>query len=74
MKAFKVETLSLHRTPQGSPHSFDSGPATAIAGFAFKKDTGDTRETPAVDVICGLLEDRANVTVYDPQACTSMPQ
>lgn len=33
----------------------------AIYGFAFKKDTGDTRETPAIDVCRGLMADGANV-------------
>ncbi|KAK4794182.1 hypothetical protein SAY86_012176 [Trapa natans] len=39
----------------------------AILGFAFKKDTGDTRETPAIDVCQGLLGDKAIVSIYDPQ-------
>jgi UDPglucose 6-dehydrogenase len=39
----------------------------AILGFAFKKDTGDTRETPAIDVCKGLLADRALLAVYDPK-------
>jgi len=39
----------------------------AILGFAFKKDTGDTRETPAIDVCRGLLTDGAKLAVYDPQ-------
>ncbi|KAJ7971049.1 UDP-glucose 6-dehydrogenase family protein [Quillaja saponaria] len=39
----------------------------AILGFAFKKDTGDTRETPAIDVCKGLLGDKARVSIYDPQ-------
>jgi len=39
----------------------------AILGFAFKKDTGDVRETPAVTVCNMLLQDGANVTVYDPK-------
>merc|ERR1711913_138075 len=37
----------------------------AILGFAFKKDTGDVRETPAVTVCNMLMEDGANVHVYD---------
>ncbi|XP_076901682.1 UDP-glucose 6-dehydrogenase 3-like [Bidens hawaiensis] len=39
----------------------------AILGFAFKKDTGDTRETPAIDVCKGLLGDQAVLSIYDPQ-------
>ncbi|ONI19075.1 hypothetical protein PRUPE_3G257300 [Prunus persica] len=39
----------------------------AILGFAFKKDTGDTRETPAIDVCKGLLGDKAELSIYDPQ-------
>ncbi len=39
----------------------------AMLGFAFKKDTGDTRETPAIDVGKGLLEDGAKLAIYDPQ-------
>jgi UDPglucose 6-dehydrogenase len=38
-----------------------------ILGFAFKKDTGDTRETPAIDVCKGLMKDGANLCIYDPQ-------
>ncbi|KFM28912.1 UDP-glucose 6-dehydrogenase 1 [Auxenochlorella protothecoides] len=39
----------------------------AIYGFAFKKDTGDTRETPAIDVCHGLVADGAHCVIYDPQ-------
>ena len=31
------------------------------------QDTGDTRETPAIDVCRGLMADGARVCVYDPQ-------
>lgn len=44
-----------------------SGKKIAIFGFAFKKDTGDTRETPAIDVCKGLLGDKAKLSIYDPQ-------
>ncbi|RMD39956.1 hypothetical protein DV735_g5166, partial [Chaetothyriales sp. CBS 134920] len=44
-----------------------SGKKIALLGFAFKKDTGDTRESLAVDVICHLLEERpAEISIYDP--------
>jgi UDPglucose 6-dehydrogenase len=44
-----------------------AGKKVAVLGFAFKKDTGDTRETPAIDVCNGLLGDKAVVSIYDPQ-------
>eukprot|EP00958_Prasinococcus_capsulatus_P018637 scaffold2200_cov413-Prasinococcus_capsulatus_cf.AAC.3 len=44
-----------------------SGKRIAVLGFAFKKDTGDTRETPAIEVCRGLLHDGAHIAVYDPQ-------
>merc|ERR1712111_55500 len=39
----------------------------AVLGFAFKKDTGDVRETPAVTVTNMLMQDGACVHVYDPK-------
>jgi len=39
----------------------------AILGFAFKKETGDTRETAAGTVIRALADDGAFLSVYDPQ-------
>lgn len=44
-----------------------SGKQIAIMGFAFKKDTGDTRETPAIDVCKGLVADGADLAIYDPK-------
>lgn len=44
-----------------------SGKKIAILGFSFKKDTGDTRETPAIDICRGLLQDKARICIYDPQ-------
>jgi UDP-N-acetyl-D-mannosaminuronate dehydrogenase len=31
------------------------------------QDTGDTRETPAIDVCHGLIADNAQLCIYDPQ-------
>ncbi len=39
----------------------------AVFGFAFKKDTNDTRESPAVYVCRDLLEEQANLAIYDPK-------
>ncbi|MET0262357.1 MAG: UDP-glucose 6-dehydrogenase [Rariglobus sp.] len=39
----------------------------AVFGFAFKKDTNDTRESAAINVVRDLLSEHANVVVYDPK-------
>jgi UDPglucose 6-dehydrogenase len=39
----------------------------AVLGFAFKKDTNDTRESAAISVCRDLLDEMANVMVYDPK-------
>ena len=44
-----------------------TGKRIAVLGFAFKKDTGDTRESAACYVMRDLLEERAVMAVYDPQ-------
>lgn len=44
-----------------------SGKRIAVLGFAFKKDTNDTRESAAIAVVRGLLEENATVVVYDPK-------
>lgn len=51
----------------GSMFNTVSGKKIAILGFAFKKDTGDTRETASIYVAKHLLEDRAKLRIYDPQ-------
>jgi len=40
----------------------------ALFGFAFKANTGDTRESPAIHVAKRLLTERAEVVVTDPKA------
>ena len=44
-----------------------TGKKIALFGFAFKKDTGDTRETAAAFVARDLVDEQARVHVYDPQ-------
>ena len=39
----------------------------AVWGFAFKKDTNDTRESASIYVCRDLLEERARLTIYDPK-------
>ncbi len=44
-----------------------SGKRIAILGYAFKKDTNDSRESPAIDVCRRLLEENACLRIYDPK-------
>ncbi len=39
----------------------------AIWGFAFKKDTNDTRESAAIYICRDLLLEKAKLSIYDPQ-------
>lgn len=39
----------------------------AVLGFAFKKDTGDTRESAAITLIKDFIQEHARVAVYDPK-------
>jgi UDPglucose 6-dehydrogenase len=44
------------------------GKRIALFGFAFKANTGDTRETPALYISRMLLEERAKLVITDPKA------
>ena len=44
-----------------------TGKRLAILGFAFKADTNDTREAPAIRVCMDLLEEGAQLSIYDPR-------
>ncbi|KAI8093865.1 UDP-glucose/GDP-mannose dehydrogenase family, NAD binding domain-containing protein [Halteromyces radiatus] len=39
----------------------------AVFGFAFKKDTGDTRESAAITLIKDFIQEQAHVAIYDPK-------
>jgi UDPglucose 6-dehydrogenase len=44
-----------------------SGKRIAFLGWAFKKDTNDTRESAAIYVADDLLSEQANIAVFDPK-------
>jgi UDPglucose 6-dehydrogenase len=44
-----------------------SGKKIAVFGFAFKKNTGDTRESPAITVVELLTNEGAYCRVFDPK-------
>lgn len=43
----------------------------AMFGFAFKANTGDTRESPGIYIAKKLAEEHANIVITDPQALES---
>lgn len=44
-----------------------SGKKITFLGWAFKKDTNDTRESAAIYVADSLIDEQANVMVFDPK-------
>jgi UDPglucose 6-dehydrogenase len=44
------------------------GKRIALFGFAFKANTSDTRESPAIYIAQKLLQERANIAITDPKA------
>ena len=48
-----------------------NGKRIGILGFAFKKDTNDTRESPAIRICRDLLHERAHLAIYDPKVDAS---
>ncbi|XP_078180480.1 UDP-glucose 6-dehydrogenase 5-like [Carex rostrata] len=51
-----------------------SGKKIAILGFAFKKDTADTRESASIYVSQGLLRENAIISIYDPKVTADQIQ
>ncbi len=43
-------------------------PKIAILGLAFKDGTDDCRESPAMEIVYHLINNKANITAYDPKA------
>ncbi|KAK3177140.1 hypothetical protein OEA41_008468 [Lepraria neglecta] len=39
----------------------------AILAYAYKKDTGDMRESAAISIVNNLLSENAEVSIYDPK-------
>ena len=44
-----------------------TGKRIAVLGFAFKKNTSDARESPAITLVSNFIAERAQVAIYDPK-------
>jgi len=44
-----------------------AGKKIAVFGFAFKKNTSDTRESPAITLVSNFIVEKARVAIYDPK-------
>jgi UDPglucose 6-dehydrogenase len=65
-----MNDFQKHRFSQaivGSLFNTVSDKRIAIFGFAFKKDTNDTRESPAITVCRDLIEEGAKLAIFDPK-------
>ena len=51
-----------------------AGKTITLLGFAFKQDTGDTRDSPAIPVCEKLLAEHACVRIHDPKALENARQ
>ena len=56
-----IELARKHLPSLGGRH-------ITVLGIAFRPDTNDTRESPAIPIVTSLLAEGAHVTVYDPAA------
>ena len=45
-----------------------AGKKICLFGFAFKANTGDTRESPAISIVAKLAEEKASIAITDPRA------
>ena len=55
-------------------YSTVSGKTIAFLGWAFKKDTNDTRESAAIYVADSLIDEQATIKVYDPKVTATQMQ
>ncbi|WP_242120116.1 UDP-glucose 6-dehydrogenase [Aestuariivivens sediminicola] len=69
----QVILMNNHQKQRFSDHIINtlyntvSGKKIAFLGWAFKKDTNDTRESPAIRIADNLLSEKARIWAYDPK-------
>ena len=68
MKVNKIQKTVLFKKIRKHYHKNVEGKIFAVWGLAFKPNTDDIREAPALEIIDELLDAGAKVHVYDPEA------
>jgi UDPglucose 6-dehydrogenase len=61
------QQLRIARLVVNSLFGTVSGKRLAVFGFAFKADTNDTREAPAIRICRALIEEGAQLAIVDPK-------
>jgi UDPglucose 6-dehydrogenase len=67
----KMNNYQMHRFVQNMVYAMFSTVSRkkiVLFGFAFKADTGDTRESPALYVVKKLVDEQARIVITDPKA------
>jgi UDPglucose 6-dehydrogenase len=67
----KINEYQQHRFVQNILHALFNTIANkriALFGFAFKANTGDTRESPGIYITKNLAEEQAHIVITDPEA------
>jgi UDPglucose 6-dehydrogenase len=70
----QLNTWQQHRIARlvvGKLFGTVTGKRLAVLGFAFKADTNDTREAPAIRICRDLLEEGAELAIFDPKVSVS---
>ena len=62
------QAVRFVRTMLGAMFNTVADKKIAVFGFAFKSDTSDTRESPAIAVCTKLLNEQARIAIHDPKA------
>ena len=73
-QVIKMNDWQKHRFAERVLHTLFNtvtGKRIGVLGFAFKKDTNDTRESAAISVCQDLMEERAHLSIYDPKVGTA---
>jgi len=68
VKMNEFQEIRFARNMVGSMFNTVAGKRIALFGAAFKANTNDTRESPALEVCRALLEERAEIVITDPHA------